>query len=51
MIICLSEMVRADTLTDSEHRVDEACRRQLRVEVLHRVRNIFNMIHLIRPYP
>lgn len=40
MIICLSEMVRADTLTEKEHRVDEACRRQLRVEILHRGEDI-----------
>ena len=40
IIVCLSEIVREAILTDKEHTVDEACRKELRVEVLRRVNSI-----------
>ena len=38
VISCLSEHVRNDTLLEDRHRIDKVCRKQLRVEVLERVR-------------
>lgn len=38
MISCLSEHVRNDTLLEEKHRIDKVCRKQLRAEVLERVR-------------
>lgn len=38
VISCLSEHVRNDTLLEEKHRIDKVCRKQLRAEVLERVR-------------
>lgn len=38
VISCLSEHVRNDTLLEDKHRIDKVCRKQLRAEVLERVR-------------
>ncbi|XP_041376284.1 Golgi apparatus protein 1-like [Gigantopelta aegis] len=40
VVTCLSSHVRNDTLLDKDHRIEKACRRQLRVEVLRRGESI-----------
>ncbi|XP_076470547.1 Golgi apparatus protein 1-like isoform X2 [Babylonia areolata] len=40
VVSCLSEHVRNDTLLDKKHRVEPACRRQLKVELLQRGESI-----------
>lgn len=39
VVSCLSEHIRNDTLMEHDHRIEKPCRRQLRFEVMIRVRH------------
>ena len=47
VVSCLSEHVRNDTLLEKEHRVEHACRRQLKAELLQRVSGVCRTFEVV----
>ena len=46
VVSCLSEHIRNDTLMEHEQRIEKPCRRQLRFEVMVRVRHDRRIMHV-----
>ena len=46
VVSCLSEHIRNDTLMEQEQRIEKSCRKQLRFEVMVRVRHDRRIMHV-----